>query len=449
MKNKVVLLLVSLLMVGTLLSGCGGSTPAPVGKADDAAAVTPPNPAPAGEAVTLRLWALQNEAFNEGQKALIDKYMAAHPNVTISLEIFDYDTYIQTLQTALPAKTEADIMQLFGSWVCSYAQGGSLAAVPAEVMTLEAAQDQFFSAPLGGYTCGGKLYGIPEEFNIEYGAALVNTRIADEAGLKNIAAGWNTWDDFIADVKKVVKVQDGVMTRAGYNFTGADGIPATFYAFILQNGGQYLTPEGFSVNTPEGQKALTLMKRFVDEGLVDPTLFNNEQNWVGSSFFEETSAIGLVGPWAVPEYGKDAPEVAAVTQYVPLPYFGDKPTFVAASGWGLTVSANSKVQKAAWDFVTFAAVNPENSLQWNLASGTLPALKANATGTAADNLVTKFPHFKPFLGILPYAQPEGAFPDRDLVWYEITYPRILNFLQGNMSLDETLETIDREVNESF
>ena len=134
---------------------------------------------------------------------------------------------------------------------------------------------------------------------------------------------------------------------------------------------------------------------------------------------------------------------------MPLPHFGDQPTFVAASGWGLTVSANSKAQAAAWDFVSFVAWNEENALQWNLTSGTMPALKANATGAAANSLVDKFPHFGPFLGILQYAQPEGAFPDRDLVWYEITYPRILNFLQGNMSLDETLETIDREVNESL
>jgi hypothetical protein len=34
-------------------------------------------------------------------------------------------------------------------------------------------------------------------------------------------------------------------------------------------------------------------------------------------------------------------------------------------------------------------------------------------------------------------------------WYEITYPRILNYLQGNATAQETLETIDREVNESL
>jgi multiple sugar transport system substrate-binding protein len=454
MQKRCTLTMIGLLVVTAIVLGaCGPSpqaSPAPPESAQPTTAAEPTSGAvPAGEPVSLRLWAHQNEGFNAGLQALADAYMAAHPNVSITLEVFDYDTYIQTLQTALPAGTEADVLQMFGSWVCSYAEGGHLAEVPADVVTMDAAESAFFSAQLAGYVCNDKLYGVPEEFNIEYGAALVNTQLAADAGLDQITNGWATWDDFIADAKQLAVVQDGVMTRAGYNFTGSDGIAATFYSLILQYGGQYLTPEGYRVNTPEGQKALALMKRFVDEGLVDPVLFHDEQNWVGDSYFEETSAIGLVGPWVIPEYAADFPEVVAVTRYVPLPTVAGDPAFVASSGWGLTVSANSKAQATAWDFVSFAAVNPENAAQWNIASGTLPALRANASGAMAEKLTAEFPYFDPFLKILQYGQHEGHFPDRDLVWYEITYPRILNFLQGNAKADETLQTIEREVNESY
>jgi multiple sugar transport system substrate-binding protein len=178
-------------------------------------------------------------------------------------------------------------------------------------------------------------------------------------------------------------------------------------------------------------------------------LFNDEQNWVGDSFFEETSAIGLVGPWVVPEYGMDYPEVAEVTKYVDLPSAGQTPVFAAASGWGLTVSANSKVQDAAWDFVKFVTLDSDNAVQWNLASGTLPAIIDNASGANADTLVAEFPYFEPFLGILEYGQYEGQFPDRDFVWYEVAYPRVLNFLQGNATLEDTLKTIQSEVQGSF
>ena len=445
MKKRLSMLLFSLLIIASvILSGCKAAEPTPATSEEEKA----PTEAVAEE-VTLRVWTHQNDAFNEGYENLAEAYMAEHPNVTITFETFDYDTYIQTLQTALPAGTEADILQMFGSWVCSYVEGGNLAEVPADVLSIDEARDTIFSAQLAGYICDDALYGIPQEFNIEYGAVLVNTKLAQEVGIEDIEAGWANWDEFIADAQKLVVTQDDVMIRAGYHFTASDAIPATFYSLILQYGGQYLNDEGYRVNTPEGKKALEFMISLVEAGLVDPVLFNDEENWVGDAYFEELTAIGLVGPWVVPEYAADYPDIVEVTRYIRLPSISEEPVFVASSGWGLTVSARSQVKQVAWDFISYAVLDPENATQWNIASGTLPSLKANATGPDAEKLKTEFPYFEPFLEILEYGQHEGHFPDRDLVWYEITYPRILNALQGNMSVEETLETMEREVNESY
>ena len=70
-------------------------------------------------------------------------------------------------------------------------------------------------------------------------------------------------------------------------------------------------------------------------------------------------------------------------------------------------------------------------------------------GINGEKLVGEFPYFEPFLGFLEYGQFEGHFPDRDFVWYEVTYPTVLNFLQSNATLEETLETIESEVQGSF
>jgi len=446
MKNR---LFVLVLVVGMLLAACGGgAAPAQPSGGEEPAQPSGGEPA-AGEKVTIRVWTHQNDSFNAGYEALAEEYMGMHPDVEIVFETFDYDTYIQTLQTALPAKTEADILQMFGSWVCSYAAGGNLAEMPASVISMDDAKAKLLSAPIGGYICDDKMYGVPQEFNIEYGAVLFNTKIAEEVGATNYKDGWANWDEVIEDGKKMAVVQDGVMTRAGLNFTGSDGIATMFHSLYLQYGGQYLNDGVYTVNTPEGMKTLELMKRLVDEGLVDPVLYNDEENWVGDSYFAETSAMGLVGPWAIPEYSGDYEDVAAVTIYQPLPSVGADPVFAAASGWGLTVSANSKVQEAAWDFVKFVTLDADNAVQWNLASGSLPALEENITGANADTLVAEFPYFEPFLGILEYGQNEGQFPDRDFVWYEVTYPEVLNYLQGNATAEETLQTIESSVQGSF
>ena len=403
----------------------------------------------AGQTTTVRVWTHRNDSFNAAYEALAKTYMTEHPDVEIVFETFDYDSYIQTLQTALPAKTEADILQMFGSWVCSYADGGSLAAVPESILTQADADAKLFSAPMGGYTCSEKLYGIPQEFNIEYGAVLFNTTTAEEVGAAEYADGWATWDEVIADAKKLAVVQDGVMTRSGFHFTGSDGIATMFHSLVLQAGGEYLKDGSYSVNTPEGKVALELMQRLVTEGVVDPLLFNDTENWVGDSYFNGSTAIGLIGPWAVPEYSGDYPEVVETTIYQPLPSLSDEPVFAAASGWGLTVSANSKVQEAAWDFVNYVTLNANNAVEFNLTSGTLPALVENTSGPNAEKLLAKYPYFNAFLDILHFGLYEGHFPDRDFVWYEVTYPTVLNFLQGNATLEDTLQTMDQSVQGSF
>jgi multiple sugar transport system substrate-binding protein len=428
-------------LMALVLTACGGGAePAePAGGEEPAA----------GEKVNLRIWTHQNDSFNAGYQALADKYMAAHPDVEIVFETFNYDAYIQTLQTALPAGTEADIMQMFGSWVCSYAEGGNLAEMPANILSVDDANDRILGAPIGGYICGDKLYGVPQEYNIEYGAVLFNTAIAEEVGATSYADGWASWDEVIEDGQKMVVSQDGVMTRAGLNFTSGDGLATMFHSVYLQYGGQYLKDGVYTVNTPEGLKTLEFMKSLVDADLVDPVLYNDDENWVGDSYFAETSAMGLVGPWAIPEYSGDYEDVAAATIYAPLPSVGAEPIFAAASGWGLTVSANSAVQEAAWDFVKFATLDTDNAVEWNLATGTLPALADNIAGPNAETLVGEFPYFEPFLGILEYGQPEGQFPDRDFVWYEVAYPEVVNFLQGNATAEETLQNMENSVQGSF
>ena len=102
---------------------------------------------------TIRIWTHVNKSFNKAYGELADAYMADNPGVTIDFETFDYDTYIQTLQTSLPAGNEADILQMFGSWTCSYAD--NLSTVPEGISTVKEAEGAFFPGPLGGNDTNG------------------------------------------------------------------------------------------------------------------------------------------------------------------------------------------------------------------------------------------------------------------------------------------------------
>jgi maltose-binding protein MalE len=159
--------------------------------------------------------------------------------------------------------------------------------------------------------------------------------------------------------------------------------------------------------------------------------------------------MGLVGPWAVADYEEDYPEVAANTIYAELPPLEETKSFVADSGWGLTVSTHTPNAEVAWDFVEFAALDAENAAEWNVTSGTLPAIKANARGAARKDLISSFPYFKTWLQVLPHAQFVGQLPDRDQLYYEIIYSHGLAVLRGDETIDEALRAMETEANETF
>jgi multiple sugar transport system substrate-binding protein len=418
------------IVIGSLLlAGCGAG-----------------NQGSSNENVTLRLWTHTNNAFNAGYDALITAYQDAHPNVTIQRESFDYELYLQTLQTAMPAGEEADIIQLFGTWTSQYYE--RLAPVPANVMTIDQAEKLFYSAPLGGFIVNDQLYGFPQEFNCEYGGVLVNKTMFEAAGL-TFPPQWKTMDDVVADGVKLAKYDEsGMMSVAGFHFTAADPIAFSFLAGIKQRGGDYWNADhtGFTFTTAQAKAQLEWMVGAVKSGAVDPLVFNDETNFVIDAFFTSQAAIGYIGAWAIAEGQANFPDFADEWDYIYLPTTQGDPVFVADSGWGLTVSPNSKNQDVAWDFIKFVTTDPKNALNWNLASGTIPAMPEVANST---EIASQEPWVAKALEILPYGQYLGNMPDRDLVMYEIIYPHILETLQGVATVDEALATIDTEANSTF
>ena len=438
-KNTHGLLLALLVVLSLLLAQCAPAAESPAQEEEAPAAST------SEETIELKLWTHQNPSFVAANEVIIERFQELHPNVTITLESFPYDVFIQTLQTAMPAGTEADIIEMFGSWVCRYSD--RLAEMPDYVMTYPEAEELFFKAPLDGYYCGGKLYGLPNEFNIENGAVMVNKALFGEAGL-TYPPQWTTTEDLLLDAQKMTKTDGDMMSVSGYNFITGDGLAFQFLAGILQRGGEYWKPDGSGMvfTTPEAQATLEDMKSWVTEWEVtDPFLFNADSNWVGNAFFVNQSAIGFIGPWIVPEGRRQFTEIEF--DYVPMPnYAGEEHLFAADAGWGKVVSPNSKQQEMAWEFVEFATAMHDNALTWNVATGTIPALKS----VAADPLVLEqAPWFEASLKVLDYGRYVGPLPDRDKFWYEIVYPHVLAVLQESETVDQALEAIESETNATF
>ena len=420
-----------LVLASLLLAACGGS----------AATEAPAS----NEPVEIRFWGHQAPAFNEANQAKFDEFMAQNPNVTIKYETFPWDVFIQTIQTSLPAGNTADVILLPGGYTCRYASGGQLLEVPADVMTLEKAQEVFFAAPLGGQTCDGKLYGFPAEYNLEYGGAYVNPALFEAAGL-TYPPKWENWDAVVADAKKLTQVgSDDVMTVAGMHYTNSDQLFTYFLAGILEQGGNYFAEDGkhFNFDSPE---AVATIQKLIDmaqkDKVVDPVIFNADSEWVSDSFAQGHNAIGVLGSWYAGDAKLAYPDLKF--DYVSLPpLMGSQYKFASVGGWGYVVGKSTKHADIAWKLASFLGADQANVLFFNSKSATIPAMKAVAEDP-------KYLEAVPFAGavlpILSSGQYQGDLTDSDQLSYEIIYPTILDAVQGNLTAEEAADSINEAAN---
>ncbi|GAB4490903.1 MAG: ABC transporter substrate-binding protein [Anaerolineales bacterium] len=441
-------LFLSLLIVFSLvLAGCGPkATPTESAATQPVATESVASPAATGgEKIVIRVWGHQNNSFNQAHQDIINKFMEENPNVEVKFETFPWDVFIQTIQTSLPAGQVADIIEMPGGMGIRYAKGGQLLEVPADVMSLDQAHETYFEAPLGGYVYDGKLYGLPIEYNLEYGGAYVNEEMFKAAGLP-YPPQWKTWDDVLADAKKLTKFDaSNAMEVAGLHYTNNDQLYTYFLSGILEQGGQYFAEDGrhFNFNTPE---ALAVVQKMVDmaqkDKVVDSVTYNAESNWVGASFAQKLTAIAVLGSWFAGEARITYPDLKF--DYVKLPPFmGNEYKFTSVSGWGIVVTKYTQHPEIAWKLAAAMAADPENALHFNLTTGTIPAMKQVANDA---RLYEKYPFVKDLVTILPYGIFQGDIVDPSQLEFDIIYPNLIQAIQGIITPEQAVQNIHDEAN---
>lgn len=389
-------------MLAAALAGCSGpaaSMPAAQGSAPASA------PGGSGEPLTgtLKLWTHQNEPWDPAYQADIDKFVAQNPGVTIEMESFPYSDFQSKLQTSLVSGDGADLYVIFGSWAAEYMPTGALSKVPDE---LAARIDQdFFPSAKGGFTYDGAYYGLPLEYNIEYGGMLVNKKLFDEKGLSYPT----TWAE-LESISDQVSVRNGeLMDMRGFEFVGYDAVTNLLFSMILSNGGQYLEADGKTINltSPQAIDAMTMMVDYVKNR--NWTNLDGITNYVEGGYnalFKDRAFMCLNGPWTVStgtnsyglQYGTDF-------EYVALPQCGKENLFAAETGWGFIVPENSKQKDLAWKFLEFLA-EPENLMAHNIACEQIPPCKSISTDPA---YLEAMPYTKPILDIQANGQYMGNF----------------------------------------
>lgn len=405
----------ALLLAGTLalsLFGCAsGSTETGTGDATtsggtSSSAATEQSEA-SGDVTTVQFWGHINESWNQSHKDTIERFNASQSDIKVVPTFFPYNDFEAKIQTSLLSGGEgADLYEIWGGWAMDFIAADALSPVPAQFMA-ELVQDCY--EPVIGAFKGDDdttYYGVPLEYNIEYGGMLVSKPKFEELGLSYPT----TWDETIA-IARQTSVQDGeLMEMRGFEFTTNDTLCAIFLSMILSQGGEYLVDGKFSLSTPEANTALqTMVDYIVVDGL---TNLDSATGAAGADiesyvfFARDEAMIVPRGPWVIAElefaydkaYGTDF-------DYIPQPFFGDVKAFPSETGWGMCVPKASKNADAAWVYTEFF-LEKENLEQHNINCGMIPPRKSIAEDPA---YVQALPFSAPLLEVLQYGKFIGPF----------------------------------------
>lgn len=355
---------------------------------------------------TLTFWCHDNEPWVKAYKEMAKKFEEANPDYKVEVQDYPYEVYNDKIQTALTSSTAGpDVIAVWGGMAPSFIKSDALSEVPEE---LSKEMDEDYMEPtLGIYQKDGKYYGVPMEFNLEYGGMVVNKKLFDEAGISYP----QTWEELRSTSKEVSKQNGDIVEVKGFEMIDTDALICNYLAMILQQGGQYLQEDN-SINfaTPEGIKAMNEILSMVKDGECD--LENlTAGDYCYNDVYQDKGYMSSVGSWAIGEgtgsyeltYGEDF-------EYVKVPQYGEKMAFASETGWGIIVPENGKNKDAAWEFVKFFS-EPENLVQHNIACNQLPPRKSLLD---SEEYKEAMPNVTFLLDILPSGQWMGPYNTSDM-----------------------------------
>jgi multiple sugar transport system substrate-binding protein len=344
-------------LIVTLTAGCGGA-PAPVAPA----AAVPPT--------TLTYAFPDDVASSAAATALIKAYAAAHPEIQITPQPLPAKDYAQQLLTRI----DGDAPDLFVSADTQaptlIKRGALLDLQPSFAETLKLRPDDFQPTALNPWQRGSALYGLPTDlmpmvmfYNLDLFAA---------SGVANPAAGW-TWNDWLADAKKLTVGSGGQISRFGTALS-------SWGAMVWGNGGELISADGkrTMLDSPAAAAGVQFAADMVNvhhvapppqaAGGPDATQLFKEQKVAmvpaPSSLAASLVAVKLPFQWAI------AP--------LPVGAVAASPLSVA----GLAVSARSHHTQEALQFADWAVGPDAAALKAQIQPFAAPALRSAAARPA-------------------------------------------------------------------
>jgi len=350
---------------------------------------------PSGE-ITYSIWGDPAELSN--QQALVDAFMAEHPDITVDVRVSDWDAYWTALQTSMAGGDAPDVFAMDGPLFPDYQSRGVLLDLAPyierdgfDVSALADAGVAHFTTADGGQ------YGLPRDLNVV--ALYYNKAMFDAAGIPYPDESWD-WDKLVEVGKQLTLDADGNGQPEQWGFyTETTDMENYWSELVWQAGGDIVSEDRTQtlLGSEEAVTGLQFLQDLIWTHKIMPPADITLQ--LGDAFEQGVAAMESNGSWLVPTHLAAGIDLGIA----PLPA-GPAGQATSVNPTGAVVSASSDNPDAAWEFVKWL-VGPEAQELLMQSKAALPVDKSVLQGSYSE----AFEGSDVFAQALEYAHLKPSF----------------------------------------
>ncbi len=358
---------------------------------------------------------------------LAQEFHQANPGIDVKIDVVNWNSLLQTLQTDISGGTPPDLSIIGTRWLLDFVKDG--VAEPMDSYMTPEFKQRFLPVFLQPGSIGGKIYGLPIAASAR--AMFYNKAIMTKAGFPD---GPATWDDVAAAARKIKG-----SGAYGFGLQGKELETDVYWYYALWSyGGELIDSQGKAAfDSPAGVKTLTLYKMLIDQGLTEPGATGDNREDLQNLFKQGRLGMMITAPFLIGQIAKEFPNL----QYgiVPVPKGTTQSTYAVTNS--IVMFKNSRVKQSASKFLEFI-FSKQPRVQFNKNEGFLPTTKE----VAVDPSFADDPRLKVFVDLMPHAHFAPVISG----WEDVAHD-VINALQsvylGNAQPEAALKSAAAQANQ--
>jgi multiple sugar transport system substrate-binding protein len=364
---------------------------------------------------------------------MVDDFQASHPNIRVTVDVSDWESYWNKLQTLFAGGTPPDVFAMDAPLYLDWQSRGVLLNLQPYLDASPGLLDGFYPVTLQVYKRDDGYYGLPRDFQTI--VLYYNKDMFDAAKLPYPTDDW-TLDDLRKAAKQLTKDTNGDGVTDQWGFAADLYDMELFWSEVLWSYGGSIISDDHSKTLLNDGKAGEAWKFIAgmaleDKSMPDP---NQAQQFGGDPFAAGVAAMTTIGHWVVPQYAglKFGWDVAAFPA-------GPAGRATSVNSAGIVIAKGSQHPDLAWEFVKYA-VGSSGQTKLTELGFAIPVLQSLAESKTFLELKTAPIRQQVFLDALKYAHVKPVFKGYE-EWASVVGDGMLPVWTGEKTLDDAMAEI--------